>query len=108
MLIWAAVYAVWAAKAWLVAEAARLNPWDSRLFFWLDAGALNDRHPVMLRQPIPDLALLAVRAEAILANGRPHQVIMSAVTHPPDPAPEDSREDWEFWIQGQSICPSQG
>ena len=96
---WRGVFAVWGAKAWLVAEAARLNPWDSRLFFWLDAGALNDRHPVMLRQAMPDLALLATRADAILAGGRADQIIVSAVTHPSDPTPDESREDWELWIQ---------
>ena len=98
---WPPVYAVWAAKAWLVAEAARLNPWHSRLFFWVDAGALQERHPAMLFHPLPDLALLATRADAILAEGRPDQIIMSAAAHPHAPAATTPRVDWgDVWVQG--------
>ncbi|TPX58469.1 hypothetical protein SpCBS45565_g07993 [Spizellomyces sp. 'palustris'] len=44
-----ALYAVWAAKLWMVVQATELNPFNSSYFFWVDAGSFRDKaHPYRL------------------------------------------------------------
>jgi len=40
------LYAVWNAKAFLVAEVAQRNPFHSTYFFWVDAGSFREGHQI--------------------------------------------------------------
>ncbi|GAA6052622.1 hypothetical protein JCM3770_006407 [Rhodotorula araucariae] len=36
------IYGIWTAKPWLVKEVAKANPYHSKYFMWVDAGALRE------------------------------------------------------------------
>lgn len=38
------LYAIWTAKSWMLSETARLNPFKSDFFFWVDIGSFREQH----------------------------------------------------------------
>ena len=52
------LYAVWAAKAFCLEEAARLNPFGSDYFYWCDIGAFREPPPPAVLATWPDAGLM--------------------------------------------------
>ncbi len=63
------LYTVWAQKAWFVKRAQELNPFNSTLFMWMDAGAFRDtvRLPFLVSWPRVDKAAELAQGDRIVA-----------------------------------------
>ncbi len=63
------LYIVWAQKAWFVKRAQELNPFNSTLFMWMDAGAFRDaaRLPMLQHWPRADKAHALAAGDRIVA-----------------------------------------
>lgn len=68
------LYTVWAQKAWFVKRAQELNPFNSTLFMWMDAGAFRDTRRLPLLRHWPRVE----RAEQLAADDR----IVALAIHP--------------------------
>lgn len=67
------LYAVWNAKAWMLQYVTEQNPFRSRYFLWIDAGAFRTENYRFGRWPNQE------RAVQIFERDRPHKVLLSLI-----------------------------
>ena len=67
------LYAIWNAKAWMLQYVAEQNPFKTRYFLWIDAGAFRSENYRFGRWPNQE------RAVQIFEKDRPHKILLSLI-----------------------------